>query len=352
MYTFTSSALVMQAGTSWNEIKFANDANRLTIRTNNSERMQVDDSGVNVSNGDLVVNTGDLQVTAGDVVVSSAASISDTSGSEILDLASNGGTAVNQVQITNHTTGNAPTVASTGDDSNIDLNLDTKGTGDVVLPDAGFKIQSDSKPLYLGAGDDATITYNGTDLVIDPQVVGTGDTLFSSGKVGIGTTSPGAKLDVNGAIHADSISFDGGTNVLDEYEEGTWTPTVSFDTPGDLSISYVSQTANYVRVGSVLVFRLAITFTPTYTTASGGFKLLGLPFTPAAEIGCVLQAQSSNLDYPGGAVSIVPLIITANNMKLRGFGSGIDTTTNFVSVTQMPTGDQQQLTINGYYFIN
>lgn len=59
-YTFTSSALYMQAGTSFNSITFTNDSTRLVIKTNNSERMQVDDSGVNISNGNLVMNSNDI----------------------------------------------------------------------------------------------------------------------------------------------------------------------------------------------------------------------------------------------------------------------------------------------------
>ena len=59
-YTFTNDSLYMQAGTSFNSIEFTNDSDRLVIKTNNLERMQVDDSGVNVSNGTLVVNSNDI----------------------------------------------------------------------------------------------------------------------------------------------------------------------------------------------------------------------------------------------------------------------------------------------------
>jgi len=39
--------------------------------------------------------------------------------------------AVNEITITNAATGNGPSISATGDDSNIDLVLDTKGTGDI-----------------------------------------------------------------------------------------------------------------------------------------------------------------------------------------------------------------------------
>lgn len=59
-YTFSGSKLYMQAGTSFNSITFANDSTRLVIKTNNLERLQVDDTGVNVSNGTLVVNSNNV----------------------------------------------------------------------------------------------------------------------------------------------------------------------------------------------------------------------------------------------------------------------------------------------------
>lgn len=41
--------------------------------------------------------------------------------------------AVNQVNITNAATGNGPTISAAGDDTNIDLNIQAKGSGNVVL---------------------------------------------------------------------------------------------------------------------------------------------------------------------------------------------------------------------------
>lgn len=52
-WTFTSSALYAQAGTSFNKIEFANDSNRLRIWTNNSERLKVFDNGILISNGSV-----------------------------------------------------------------------------------------------------------------------------------------------------------------------------------------------------------------------------------------------------------------------------------------------------------
>ena len=60
---------------------------------------------------------------------------------------------------------------------------------------AGNISMPDNKYLTLGTGSDATIGYDGTNLVINPQAVGSGDTVFDAGNVGIGT-SPSATLHV------------------------------------------------------------------------------------------------------------------------------------------------------------
>ena len=69
-------------------------------------------------------------------------------------------------------------------------------------------------------------------------------------------------------------------NCLDDYEEGTWTPVLTFDTAGNLSVAYTTQLGWYTKVGKVvnLWFNI-VTSTFTHTTASGNLKLTGAPIT-------------------------------------------------------------------------
>jgi len=52
-YTFSGSALYMQAGTSWNSLTWTNTSDRLKIKTNNQDRLQVNDNGIIVTNGSV-----------------------------------------------------------------------------------------------------------------------------------------------------------------------------------------------------------------------------------------------------------------------------------------------------------
>jgi hypothetical protein len=98
-------------------------------------------------------------------------------------------------------------------------------------------------------------------------------TIDPFGRLGIGTTTPDKTLDVNGDIRANGVYL-GGTgsaNRLDDYEEGTWTPTVSSGT-----VSSVSS-ATYVKSGNLVFFQCNLTLSGT--RGSEIFEVGGLPFT-------------------------------------------------------------------------
>ena len=69
-----------------------------------------------------------------------------------------------------------------------------------------------------------------------------------------------------------------GANVLDDYEEGTWTPTI---TPGSGSITSYTSTGVYTKIGRLVTFQL--TFTLTNAGTAGTSLLATLPFTNGSE---------------------------------------------------------------------
>lgn len=68
-------------------------------------------------------------------------------------------------------------------------------------------------------------------------------------------------------------------NTLDDYEEGTWTPTLTFETPGNLSVSYATRVGLYTKIGNVVTLQVDITTSAfTHSTAAGALLITGLPF--------------------------------------------------------------------------
>ncbi len=109
----------------------------------------------------------------------------------------------------------------------------------------------------------------------------------SSGQVGIGLT-PTARNNTRLQI-VDGIGFpatqvaSSDANTLDDYEEGTFTPTLTFQSAGDLVVAYSQQAGRYTKVGNKVNFIIRIlTSTFTHTTATGQFRISGLPFTTGA----------------------------------------------------------------------
>jgi hypothetical protein len=66
------------------------------------------------------------------------------------------GSAVNHINVTNAATGNAPEVAAAGDDTNADLALSSKGTGEIIQTAEGT-VQRNGN--FATAGDAQSMTY-------------------------------------------------------------------------------------------------------------------------------------------------------------------------------------------------
>ena len=94
--------------------------------------------------------------------------ISDTNGNELINLTATG-SAVNEFTIANAATSAGPTLSSTGGDTNIDINITPKGTGDVVLAGDTVKVGDSGAAATLtsnGAGTLTVTTGGAADLVM------------------------------------------------------------------------------------------------------------------------------------------------------------------------------------------
>lgn len=116
-------------------------------------------------------------------------------------------------------------------------------------------------------------------------------------------TSPTLTTPVLGAASATSINF-GGTS-LSAYAEGTFTPTFTLATAGDLSVVYTVQNGFYTRIGRVCFVQYDMAFTPTFTTGSGTLRFAGLPFTTTlASTSSAIYQTSVGFTWPVGTTSI------------------------------------------------
>ncbi len=123
------------------------------------------------------------------------------------------------------------------------------------------------------------------------------------------------------------------------YVEGTWTPTVTFVTPGDLNVAYTTRYGDYTKKGrEVTVNGNILTSTFTFTTASGNFQITGLPFTSANTSGLV---ATGSLVFQGftitGYTQCTPRI-DANTSAIIFIISSSALTASSVTQGNAPTG--------------
>jgi hypothetical protein len=85
-------------------------------------------------------------------------------------------------------------------------------------------------------------------------------------------------------------------NTLDDYEEGTWTPVISADTPPS-SVSHSVQSGFYTKIGNVVYVRFRVTF--GFSGGSGALRITGLPFTSASGVNPKAPVQHDNISYTG-----------------------------------------------------
>jgi hypothetical protein len=80
---------------------------------------------------------------------------------------------------------------------------------------------------------------------------------------------------------ASALSDESGTGVVPFLSSGTWTPVITFDTPGNLSVTYSTQSGTWARIGNQFKATCALSTSGlTLGTASGNLRVSGLPVAP------------------------------------------------------------------------
>ena len=99
-----------------------------------------------------------------------------------------------------------------------------------------------------------------------------------------GNSTVGGTLGVTGLVTASggvSIGSGGSSNVIDDYEEGTFTPTIE-DPDGSGAVStYYYRAGKYTKIGNMVsvAITLSINSAGTLTASDDAVNITGLPYT-------------------------------------------------------------------------
>ena len=101
----------------------------------------------------------------------------------------------------------------------------------------------------------------------------------------------------------------GAANALDDYEEGTWTPSFSASSPP--TVNYNSQVGNYTKVGRMVMVNFYLV-TGSVSGGSGDLKIAGLPFAVNGPAG----SRTGNAQHWNSGIN--------SNSSIGGYGSGTE----------------------------
>jgi len=105
-------------------------------------------------------------------------------------------------------------------------------------------------------------------------------------------------LRLNGAS---GVSFNGGSNYLDDYEEGTWTPVFAFN-GSDTGITFSSRYGKYTKIGNRVFFDAFIVLS-SKGTATGSAQV-SLPFSASDDATFTGHEASFSLGFAEGVGNI------------------------------------------------
>mgnify|MGYP003125596916 CR=1 FL=1 len=199
--------------------------------------------------------------------------------------------------------------------------IDANGQETILDADADTSITADTD-------DQIDFKTGGTDRLTVQSTAGNNVVIADGLTLTNGNIAVASGHGISFAATGDTSSGSMGSELFDDYEEGSWTPTTS---TGQGVASVLG--ARYTLVGNICTASFYVSLTAITSTATGAFYIGGLPFT-----------SSNNSVYGGGSVGYAgatvfndftdPLVIPNGTYMYyhKNDGSGA-----FVTITEMNT---------------
>jgi hypothetical protein len=129
-------------------------------------------------------------------------------------------------------------------------------------------------------------------------------------------------------------------NTLDDYEEGTWTPTYATTGTQPVISSYPNQVGRYVKIGRQVTIQLYMSTGSMSSAGTGNIQIAGLPFTTDASVGgsaCIgfnaYWTTPPACGYAGGGGTIITLYQTNTNTALPASAFNLSAGANYTTIT-------------------
>lgn len=208
---------------------------------------------------------------------------------------------------------------------------------DSITAGAAVASVSGTAPIVSSGGTTPAIS-------ITPATTGAAGSMSAADKLALDSLAPGASVtfaEVN--LGQGHLIFpaaqvpSANVNTLDDYEEGTFTITLTCATPGDLNVVYATRSAIYTKIGRLVSVNFVIqTSTFTRTTAAGGVMLTGFPFALSGITNAIGKLDWSGITKATFTEMSMLLPSGSVNAQIIASGSGVNRAS--ILITDMPSG--------------
>lgn len=171
----------------------------------------------------------------------------------------------------------------------------------------------------------------------------TGDQTVVDGNIVIGTAGKG--IDFSAASHAAGMT----SELLNDYEEGTWTPVLrGSGTAG----TYETSTAvgRYTKIGRLVTIDCLMIFAGAITGSGTGYaQITGLPFAILANSGATGAVQFEGVDWAAGSNLTIRPITTSSTSTLAFYETNDNAGSSNVQIAGFSATDRVVFTLT--YFV-
>ena len=168
----------------------------------------------------------------------------------------------------------------------------------------------------------------------------------SDGDLVIGTSGHG--------IDFSATSDGSGTDtseLLDDYEEGTFTPTMSYHA-GSSSIAYSLQQGQYTKIGNTVFFHLRINLSNKGSSSGNHVIFEGLPYTPSTS---TISNSMMKFDAVQGVVmgddGLMPFCQVQGTAKFYLYTFDYGGAGDYAEFTISNLTNTSQMSVSGHYYI-
>ena len=236
------------------------------------------------------------------------------------------------------------------------------------IDSVGDRIVTKATSQYTSGTDGYTIVSGGSSSVLGAAIVLFGEShataanelhlrnagnttrvkLDASGNFLVGVTSAttnGGKIETsNGITFPATQSACSNANTLDDYEEGTWTATVTFG-GANVGMTYATRTAHYVKVGSTCFFQLYLRLSAK-GSSTGLAVVGGLPFTSDGSSAYSAVAVSIYDPIAGTAIASTTATVGSSSTNISLYST---TGGTLLYLTQGSFTDDTAVVVSGHY---